>query len=140
MLLESIASWLDPLIEMPEKEAHGGDGLECNPRRAYLKWNYRKYLKQMLDTEIRTQGKKRKLDFREEVRDYEESMGEGRRSLKQTRIVSTEESRSLEGRSVMRLGFLLPAGRVLLAKLDAGLLQFNKKRSCSSSCVPCTRP
>ena len=37
--------------------------------------------------------------------------------------------------------FLLPAGRVLLAKLDAGLLQFKtKERSCSSSCVPCTRP
>ena len=44
----------------------------------------------MLETEIRTQGKKRKLDFREEVRDYEESKGEGRRSLKQTRTVSTD--------------------------------------------------
>ena len=101
--------------------------MECNPCRAYLTWNYRKYAKQMLETETRTQGKKRKLDFREEVRDYEESKGDGRRSLKQTRIVSTDDSHSLEGRSVMRLGFLLPAGRVLLAKLDAGLLQFNRK-------------
>ena len=44
----------------------------------------------MLDTEIRTQGKKRKLDFREVVGDYAESKGEGRRSLKQTRAVSTD--------------------------------------------------
>ena len=36
--------------------------------------------------------------------------------------------------------FLLPAGRVLLAKLDAGLLQLKTMRSCSSSCVPCTMP
>ena len=80
--------------------------MECSPCRAYLKWNYRNEAKKMLETEIRTQGKKRNLDFREEVRDYEESKGEGRRSLKQTRIVSTDESHSLEGR--MRLGNFWP--------------------------------
>ena len=60
----------------------------------------------MLETEIRTQGKKRKLDFREEVRDYEDSKVEGRRSLKQMRIVSTDENHSLEGR--MRLANFWP--------------------------------
>ena len=68
VLSGSIASWLDPLVEMPEKEfkwcvrnpleapsARGGDGLECNPCRAYLKWNYRGDAKKPLVTEIRTQ-------------------------------------------------------------------------------------